>query len=59
MPKASAATFPADGCNPGYRFQDPVNWRLPVLDAVIEAPTIRTDGTVLAQPGYDPRASSI
>ena len=38
------------------RFQDPVNWRLPVLDAVIEAPTIRTDGTVLAQPGYDPQS---
>jgi len=27
-----------------------------VLDAVIEAPTIRTDGSVLTQPGYNPQS---
>jgi hypothetical protein len=28
-------------------------WRLPVLSAVINAPTLRPDGSVLAEPGYD------
>lgn len=29
------------------------SWRLPVLTAVINAPTLRSDGSVLAVPGYD------
>lgn len=33
--------------------RNPVTWGLPVLDAVVEAPTLRADGTVLAKPGYD------
>jgi hypothetical protein len=28
-------------------------WALPVLAGIIDAPTLRPDGTVLAQPGYD------
>lgn len=28
-------------------------WRLPVLAGIVNAPTLRPDGTVLAQPGYD------
>jgi putative DNA primase/helicase len=34
------------------------NWGLPVLDGVVETPTLRADGTVLANPGYD-RASRL
>ncbi len=30
-------------------------WRLPVLKGIIEAPTLRPDGTVLQEKGYDPR----
>lgn len=30
-------------------------WRLRVLRGIIEAPTLRPDGTVLATPGYDPQ----
>lgn len=29
------------------------NWRLPVLSGLINAPTLREDGTVLSEPGYD------
>jgi hypothetical protein len=29
-------------------------WRLPVLAGIINAPTLRPDGTILATPGYDP-----
>lgn len=28
-------------------------WRLPVLAGIVNAPTLRPDGSVLAQPGYD------
>lgn len=28
-------------------------WRLPVLTGIINAPTLRPDGTILASPGYD------
>ena len=28
-------------------------WRLPVLTGIIEAPTVRPDGTLLQQPGFD------
>jgi Domain of unknown function (DUF3854) len=28
-------------------------WRLPYLAGVIEAPILRTDGTILSEPGYD------
>jgi len=33
--------------------RNPASWRFPILEAVVEAPTLRPDGTVLAQPGYD------
>lgn len=33
--------------------RNPASWGLPVLDAVVEAPTLRPDGSVLAKPGYD------
>jgi 5S rRNA maturation endonuclease (ribonuclease M5) len=33
--------------------RNPATWGFPVLEAVVEAPTLRLDGTVLAQPGYD------
>jgi 5S rRNA maturation endonuclease (ribonuclease M5) len=33
--------------------RNPATWGFPVLEAVVEAPTLRPDGTVLAQPGYD------
>jgi 5S rRNA maturation endonuclease (ribonuclease M5) len=36
------------------RSRDPVSWGFPVLDAVVEAPTLRSDGTILSTPGYDP-----
>lgn len=29
-------------------------WRLPPLEAVIEAPALRPDGTIINAPGYDP-----
>jgi hypothetical protein len=29
-------------------------WRLPVLTGIVNAPTLRPDGSVLAAPGYDP-----
>ena len=32
---------------------NPATWGFPVLEAVVEAPTLRPDGTVLATPGYD------
>jgi hypothetical protein len=32
----------------------PVKWDLPALKAVIEAPALRSDGTILDTPGYDP-----
>ena len=28
-------------------------WRLPVLTGIISAPTLRADGSILAEPGYD------
>jgi hypothetical protein len=34
-------------------YQERQQWRVPVLTAVIEAPTIRGDGSILDQPGYD------
>jgi 5S rRNA maturation endonuclease (ribonuclease M5) len=33
--------------------RNPASWGFPVLEAVVEAPTLRPEGTVLAQPGYD------
>ncbi len=33
--------------------RNPASWGFPVLEAVVEAPTLRPDGTVLAEPGYD------
>jgi 5S rRNA maturation endonuclease (ribonuclease M5) len=33
--------------------RNPSTWGFPVLDAVVEAPTLRPDGTILATPGYD------
>ncbi len=35
------------------RARNPQDWGLPVLEGVIEAPTIRQDGTILDTPGYD------
>jgi hypothetical protein len=32
----------------------PVGWGFPALKAVIEAPALRRDGTILDTPGYDP-----
>src|SRR5690606_3990739 len=29
-------------------------WRLRVLRGIIEAPTMRPDGSILSEPGYDP-----
>ena len=36
------------------RNRDPGTWGFPVLEAVVEAPTLRRDGTILSTPGYDP-----
>ena len=33
--------------------RNPASWGFPVLEAVVEAPTLRPDGTILAKPGYD------
>jgi len=33
--------------------RNPATWGFPILEAVVEAPTLRPDGTVLSQPGYD------
>lgn len=30
------------------------DWRVPFLQGVIQSPTLRADGTVLQEPGYDP-----
>jgi hypothetical protein len=30
------------------------HWRLPVLTGIVNAPTLRPDGSILADPGYDP-----
>src|SRR3954447_7365520 len=30
------------------------HWKLPVLTGIINAPTLRPDGSILASPGYDP-----
>lgn len=30
------------------------SWRVPSLRAILRAPTVRSDGTILASPGYDP-----
>ena len=35
------------------RGRNPATWGFPVLEGVAEAPTLRPDGSVLAQPGYD------
>ena len=32
----------------------PMEWEFPALKAVIEAPALRCDGTILNMPGYDP-----
>ena len=31
-------------------------WRFPQLVGIIEAPTLRADGTLLTEPGYDPKS---
>ncbi|MBR1236542.1 PriCT-2 domain-containing protein [Bradyrhizobium sp. AUGA SZCCT0182] len=31
-------------------------WRLPTLNGIIETPTLRADGTLLTEPGYDARS---
>ena len=31
-------------------------WQLPVLKGLIEAPTLRRDGSLLDKPGYDPKS---
>ncbi|MCL4797551.1 MAG: toprim domain-containing protein [Bryobacteraceae bacterium] len=36
------------------RTLNPALWGFPVLEGVVEAPTLRTDGTILATAGYDP-----
>lgn len=33
--------------------RNPGSWGFPVLEAVVEAPTLRPDGTVVSEPGYD------
>ncbi|MCG2628840.1 bifunctional DNA primase/polymerase [Bradyrhizobium sp. WYCCWR 13023] len=33
---------------------DETQWQFPPLFAIIEAPTLRADGSVLSEPGYDP-----
>ncbi len=33
----------------------PAEWKFPPLEALIEAPFLRMDGTICDQPGYDPR----
>ena len=33
--------------------RNPSTWGFPVLEQVVEAPTLRPDGTILATPGYD------
>jgi hypothetical protein len=33
------------------------NWRVPRLKGIVEAPTLRRDGSVLAKPGYDQATS--
>jgi hypothetical protein len=37
--------------NMARTYQERQQWRVPVLTAVIEAPTIRGDGSILDQPG--------
>ncbi len=32
-------------------------WPFPVLEAVVEAPIMRPDGTIFDKPGYDPLTS--
>jgi hypothetical protein len=39
-----------------YREQ-PGTWLLPQLRAVVTAPTLRPDGSILDRPGYDPRSA--
>jgi hypothetical protein len=34
--------------------RSPSDWGLPKLQGVIDSPTLRADGTILKQPGYDP-----
>jgi hypothetical protein len=31
----------------------PLEWGFPALQGIIEAPALRTNGTVIAEPGYD------
>ena len=31
------------------------SWNLPVLTGIVDAPTLRPDGSIIDQPGYDPR----
>jgi hypothetical protein len=33
---------------------DETQWQFPALFSIIEAPTLRADGTILDEPGYDP-----
>lgn len=35
---------------------DETQWQFPSLFAIIEAPTLRADGSVLSEPGYDPQS---
>ena len=34
-------------------------WPFPPLEAVVEVPTLRADGSILSKPGYDPQAGMI
>lgn len=33
----------------------PMQWRFPALEGITETPILRTDGTIVQTPGYDPR----
>jgi hypothetical protein len=33
------------------------DWRVPFLQGVIQSPTLRSDGTILQEPGYDPASA--
>lgn len=50
-------TFKRIDCPPRYAeiyLQCVGDWRVPTLTGIVEAPTLRADGTLLNQPGYDP-----
>jgi hypothetical protein len=35
---------------------DETQWQFPQLFAIIEAPTLRADGSIMSEPGYDPQS---